>query len=78
MLTKELSTAERMSLRFIEPMYAESVHELPDGGLWTYEAKFDDYWSLAAKSGTDSRSASRRSPRRREGQDRYERRQYAS
>jgi hypothetical protein len=28
MLTKELSTAERVSLRFIEPMYAEPVREL--------------------------------------------------
>jgi ATP-dependent DNA ligase len=49
MLTKELSTAERMSLRFIEPMYAQSVRELPDGGLWTYEAKLDGYRCLAAK-----------------------------
>jgi ATP-dependent DNA ligase len=49
MLTKERSTAERMSLRFIEPMYAQSVRELPDGGLWTYEAKLDGYRCLAAK-----------------------------
>jgi ATP-dependent DNA ligase len=49
MLTKELSTAERVSLRFIEPMYAEAVRELPDGGLWSYEAKLDGYRCLAAK-----------------------------
>jgi ATP-dependent DNA ligase len=28
---------------------AEAVRELPDGGLWTYEAKFDGYRCLAAK-----------------------------
>jgi DNA ligase D-like protein (predicted ligase) len=49
MNTKDLSTAERVSPRFIEPMYAEAVRELPDGGLWTYEAKFDGYRCLAAK-----------------------------
>jgi ATP-dependent DNA ligase len=42
-LTKELSTAERVQPRFIEPMYAEGVKELPDGGLWTYEGKLDGY-----------------------------------
>ena len=41
MLTKELSTLEHVQPDFIEPMYAEAVRELPDGGLWTYEAKFD-------------------------------------
>jgi bifunctional non-homologous end joining protein LigD len=30
-------------------MYAEAVRELPDGGLWTYEAKLDGYRCLAAK-----------------------------
>jgi bifunctional non-homologous end joining protein LigD len=32
-------------------MYAEAVRELPDGGLWTYEAKLDGYRCLAAKRG---------------------------
>jgi ATP-dependent DNA ligase len=30
-------------------MYAEACRELPDGGLWTYEAKLDGYRCLAAK-----------------------------
>jgi bifunctional non-homologous end joining protein LigD len=30
-------------------MYAELSRELPDGGLWTYEAKLDGYRCLAAK-----------------------------
>jgi len=49
MLTKELSIAERVQPRFIEPMYAEGVKELPDGALWTYEGKLDGYRCLAAK-----------------------------
>ena len=49
MLTKELAIAERVQPRFIEPMYAEAVGDLPDGGLWTYEAKLDGYRCLAAK-----------------------------
>jgi hypothetical protein len=31
------------------PMCAEAVRELPDGGAWTYKAKLDDYRCLAAK-----------------------------
>ena len=49
MLTKELSTAERVNPTFIEPMYAEAVRTLPDGELWTYEAKLDGYRCLAAR-----------------------------
>ncbi|HEY2918337.1 MAG TPA: hypothetical protein VGK77_05005 [Candidatus Binatia bacterium] len=49
MLTKELSTVQRVQPYFIEPMYAEAVPELPDGGLWSYEAKFDGYRCLVAK-----------------------------
>jgi len=50
MLTKEeVSTVQRVQPYFIEPMYAEAVRELPDGGLWTYEAKLDGYRCLAAK-----------------------------
>jgi hypothetical protein len=51
MLTKELSTVQRIQPYFIEPMYAEAVPELPDGSLWSYEAKFDGYrclWPSAA------------------------------
>jgi bifunctional non-homologous end joining protein LigD len=49
MITKELSIVHRIQPRFIEPMYAEAVRELPDGGLWSYEAKLDGYRCLAAK-----------------------------
>jgi bifunctional non-homologous end joining protein LigD len=49
MLTKELFTTGRIQPCFIEPMYAEAVRELPDGGLWSYEAKLDGYRCLAAK-----------------------------
>jgi DNA ligase D-like protein (predicted ligase) len=49
MLTREVSTAPPVEPSFIEPMYAEAVQELPDGGLWTYEAKLDGYRCLAAK-----------------------------
>jgi bifunctional non-homologous end joining protein LigD len=38
-----------MEPRFIEPMYVRPVSELPDGGLWTYEAKLDGYRCLTAK-----------------------------
>src|SRR6266498_1099516 len=49
MLTKELSTLDRIQPSFIEPMYAEAVGKLPDGDAWTYEAKLDGYRCLAAK-----------------------------
>jgi bifunctional non-homologous end joining protein LigD len=49
MLTKELSTTERVQPCFIEPMQVAPVRELPDGGKWTYEAKLDGYRCLAAK-----------------------------
>jgi len=49
MLSKELSIAQTVKPCFIEPMYAEAVRELPDGGAWTYEAKLDGYRCLAAK-----------------------------
>jgi hypothetical protein len=37
-LTKTAS-AER--LQFVEPMYARSVQQLPEGKEWFYEVKFD-------------------------------------
>ncbi len=49
MLTRELANAERIAPRFIEPMYAQLVRELPDGEAWCYEAKLDGYRCLAAK-----------------------------
>ena len=36
---------------FIEPMQVSPVHELPDTGAWSYEAKLDGYRCLAANRG---------------------------
>ena len=41
MLTKELTTPDRIQPCFVEPMQVTPVRELPDGGLWSYEAKLD-------------------------------------
>jgi DNA ligase D-like protein (predicted ligase) len=49
MITKGLSTLKHIRPQFIEPMLAESVHDLPDNSAWSYEAKFDGYRCLAAK-----------------------------
>jgi ATP-dependent DNA ligase len=49
MLRKELATEKHVQPRFIEPMYAEAVHVLPDGGDWTYEPKLDGYRCIASK-----------------------------
>jgi len=49
MLTIELPTLERVQPSFIEPMYTEAAQELPDGGLWSYEAKLDGYRCLTAR-----------------------------
>ncbi|HEY3154788.1 MAG TPA: non-homologous end-joining DNA ligase [Candidatus Binatia bacterium] len=49
MLTKKVATSARVQPSFIEPMYAEAVRDLPDSGLWSYEAKLDGYRCLAAK-----------------------------
>src|ERR1043165_7656868 len=51
MLRKEVSTAKRSQLPFIEPMYAQLVRDLPAGGEWSYEAKLDGYRCIAAKQG---------------------------
>lgn len=53
MATKELYSPPAVKPCFIEPMYAEAVRELPDGGAWTYEAKLDGYRCLAAKRSDD-------------------------
>jgi len=48
MLTKEHSKLPALRPSFIEP-YARAVSELPEGNLWSYEAKLDGYRCLAAK-----------------------------
>ena len=50
MQTKELNTEKHVPLNFIDPMQAALVRELPDGGKWTYEVKFDGYRCLAGKA----------------------------
>jgi ATP-dependent DNA ligase len=41
--------APQSEIRFVEPMYAAPVRELPDGKKWIYEAKLDGYRCLAGK-----------------------------
>lgn len=36
-------------LQFVEPMYARSVQQLPEGEGWLYEVKFDGYRCLAGR-----------------------------
>jgi bifunctional non-homologous end joining protein LigD len=43
---KNLSAAK---IRFIEPMYARLVNQLPEGSEWLYEVKFDGYRCLAGR-----------------------------
>ncbi len=47
-----LNTQPPAKIRFIEPMYARPVQNLPEGKDWLYEVKFDGYRCLA---GIDSR-----------------------
>jgi bifunctional non-homologous end joining protein LigD len=61
MLAKELSTGvQRAQPCFIEPMQVTPARVLPDGSAWTYEAKFDGYRCLAAKTGSGALLWSRR------------------
>ena len=48
------------NLRFIEPMYARLVHELPAGNEWLYEVKFDGYRCLAGRDASGVTLWSRR------------------
>ncbi len=43
------SSASSAKVRFIEPMYALAVQNLPNGPEWLYEVKFDGYRCLAGK-----------------------------
>src|SRR5438874_11082216 len=41
--------------RFVKPMKATAVSELPEGDEWIYEVKWDGYHALALKHGNDVR-----------------------
>jgi ATP-dependent DNA ligase len=51
-------SAER--LQFVEPMYASTARELPEGDAWLYEVKFDGYRCLAERNSTGVTLWSRR------------------
>jgi DNA ligase D-like protein (predicted ligase) len=53
-------TTSAENLRFIEPMYARLVHELPAGNEWLYEVKFDGYRCLAGRDASGVTLWSRR------------------
>jgi DNA ligase D-like protein (predicted ligase) len=53
-------TTSAENLRFIEPMYARLVHELPTGNEWLYEVKFDGYRCLAGRDASGVTLWSRR------------------
>jgi bifunctional non-homologous end joining protein LigD len=49
MKPKDPSNLATTKLKFIEPMYARLVNELPEGKEWLYEVKFDGYRCLAGR-----------------------------
>jgi ATP-dependent DNA ligase len=59
--TNKTAPAER--LRFVEPMYARAVQQLPEGKDWVYEVKFDGYRCLAGRDSTGVTLWSRRGNR---------------
>ena len=60
MKPKAFSTLPPAKIRFIEPMYALAVQNLPQGQEWLYEVKFDGYRCLAGKDATAVTLRSRR------------------
>ena len=46
---KSLRAFPKAKIRFIEPMYALAVQNLPEGKEWLYEIKLDGYRALAGK-----------------------------
>src|SRR5688500_20360689 len=57
---KSNSAARAATIRFVEPMYAQLVQQLPESNEWLYEVKFDGYRCLAGKDGTGVTLWSRR------------------
>jgi bifunctional non-homologous end joining protein LigD len=60
MSTKELLAVPQAKPRFIEPMYALAVKNLPNGKDWLYEVKFDGYRCLAGRRNDGATLWSRR------------------
>jgi ATP-dependent DNA ligase len=51
MNAKTLNALSKAKIRFVEPMFARLVNELPEGQEWLYEVKFDRYCCLAGRDG---------------------------
>jgi bifunctional non-homologous end joining protein LigD len=60
MKPKDPSNLGTTKLKFIEPMYARLVNELPEGRDWLYEVKFDGYRCLAGRDSGEVTLWSRR------------------
>ena len=58
--TKSNSAARAATIRFVEPMYAQLVQQLPNSNDWLYEVKFDGYRCLAGKDTAEVTLWSRR------------------
>lgn len=56
----KLQSLPSTKLKFIEPMYARLVNELPEGKDWPYEVKLDGYRCLAGRNSTGVTLWSRR------------------
>jgi DNA ligase D-like protein (predicted ligase) len=57
---KDFSALPSAKIRFVEPMYARLVNELPEGKEWLYEVKLDGYRCLAGRDSTGVTLWSRR------------------
>ncbi|MBV8830580.1 MAG: non-homologous end-joining DNA ligase [Acidobacteriaceae bacterium] len=56
----DLDKLPRSEMKFVEPMLAKAVAELPEGSDWQYELKLDGYRVLAIRDGNSARLLSRR------------------